>query len=148
MSAIKHCHDAGISHRDIKMDNILVNEDGQLKIIDFGFAVKRSEPSELISNFCGTPSFMCPEILKRSPYDPHKADIWALGVLLYKLCTDRYPFRAESDGELSALIIKGEVKYDKVACEKLKALLIGMLRKNEAERLSVDDVLQSEWLRA
>lgn len=137
-----------ISHRDIKIDNILVNEYGEVKVIDFGFAVKRNSQSELISNFCGTPTFMCPEIIRRLPYDSHKADVWALGVLFYRLVTGRYPFRGESDAELNLVIVKGEVKFDKEVSENLKMLIEGMLCKNEKQRLSLEEVLESEWIKA
>lgn len=147
VAAIKHCHDANISHRDIKLDNILVNESGELKIIDFGFAVKRQSRDDPVATFCGTPTFMCPEIIRRAPYDPHKADVWALGVLLFKLTTGRYPFRGESDVELNSLIVKGEVKYDKGVDEGFRELVEGMLRKGEKERVDLSWVLQSEWLR-
>ena len=144
--AIKYCHDANISHRDIKFDNILVSEQNEIKIIDFGFAVKRANNTERISNFCGTPNFMAPEIIKRVAYDPSKADVWALGVLLYKLVMDRYPFASNSDQELNLLILKGEFFVSKSVPEEIRRLIGGMLDSNEKTRFALDEVVNSGWL--
>ena len=86
-------HSRGIAHRDLKLDNILLNID-KVKIIDFGFAIQ-SEKETLQRTWCGTPHYMCPDIVKRVPYNPFAADIWACGVILYILYTGRLPFFAE-----------------------------------------------------
>lgn len=143
---VRYCHDAGVSHRDLKLDNILVNDMGEIKIIDFGFAVRRNPQTGLVSNFCGTPTFMSPEIVKRVAHDPHKADVWALGVILYKLLTDRFPFMGESDHELNNLILKATPRLEDLRPSTRK-LLSGMLVKDERVRLSVDEVLNSDWVK-
>lgn len=90
--AILYLHEENIIHRDIKLHNILVNDEDQLKLIDFGFALKLAE-GELIEVFCGTPSYMSPEIVNRKPYDGKAADVWALGVCAYRMIVGTFPFR-------------------------------------------------------
>lgn len=102
MSALKYCHIRNITHRDIKLENILLSEDHrQLKLIDFGFST--CIPNEKkIKIFCGTPSYMAPEIVNKIEYSGPPADIWALGVLLYALLNGRFPFKGRTDEELYA----------------------------------------------
>ena len=83
-NAIRYIHSNDIIHQDIKMENILINKKNKVKLIDFGFSV-RTAPDEKISVFCGTPSYMAPEIVSKRPHHGKPADVWALGVLLYKL---------------------------------------------------------------
>ena len=92
--AILYLHQNGIVHRDIKLHNILVNDEKKLKLIDFGFALKLKE-DELISVFCGTPSYMSPEIINRQPYDGKASDIWAFAVCAFRMVIGNFPFRGE-----------------------------------------------------
>lgn len=94
ITAIKYLHAQGVVHRDVKLHNVLVNDDMKLKLIDFGFAL-RLAPKELIRVFCGTPSYMAPEIVARTPYDGKPADIWALAVCIYRMVVGTFPFRGE-----------------------------------------------------
>ena len=71
------------------MTNILLNEENEIKLIDFGFACDGFSKKSL---FCGTPSYMAPEILTKEKYNGRLVDIWALGVVLYKMLTGNYPF--------------------------------------------------------
>lgn len=90
--AIIYLHEEGIIHRDIKLHNILVNDHNILKLIDFGFALKMKE-DDLIQVFCGTPSYMSPEIVNRTPYDGKASDVWAFGVCIYRMVIGTFPFR-------------------------------------------------------
>ena len=91
-SAVKYCHDIGVAHRDIKPDNILVDESNQPMLIDFAFGtISLGKKSE---SFCGTVSYMAPEILCKQPYCPRKADIWSFGIVAYKMLfgINEHPF--------------------------------------------------------
>ena len=86
-------HENNIIHRDLKLENILIDTSNlNIKLIDFGFAIKISNQKKL-TIFCGTPSYMCPEIVKKIEYFGKPADIWALGILLYVMLYGKFPFR-------------------------------------------------------
>lgn len=144
--ALAYLHSQNIFHRDIKLDNILINEVGIVKLIDFGFAVKNKSFDEPITNYCGTPSYMSPEIIKRKPYIGGKADIWALGVLLFKLICRNYPFNGNNDQELYASIINNELKFCCDVPKKVKILINKMLDKNPGTRITSGEVLSDDWV--
>ena len=92
VSAIAYCHSKQICHRDIKLENILLDEQGNPKLIDFGFSTCIPNDKK-VKIFCGTPSYMSPEIVQKIEYNGPPADVWALGVLLYALLTGTFPFK-------------------------------------------------------
>lgn len=101
MEGIKYCHENNIAHRDIKMDNILVTGESNLtvKIIDYGFStIQLNDAKARI--YCGTPSYMSPEIVTKKEFAACKADIWACGVLLYAMLSGAYPFKGRDDRDL------------------------------------------------
>lgn len=90
-----------VVHRDIKLDNILIEEGTRMvKIIDFGFSVLTQAPNQRLKVFCGTPSYMAPEITRKSDYEGNPVDIWACGVLLYVMLVGQFPFRGSSEKDL------------------------------------------------
>lgn len=74
-----YLHKNNICHRDIKLENIVITENGTIKILDFGFAVKYS-PNKKMTSVCGTPHYMSPELILRLSYDPNKMETWAQGI--------------------------------------------------------------------
>ena len=81
------------------MENILIDERNNVKLIDFGFSVCTPQDSKL-KIFCGTPSYMAPEIVMKKEYNGFATDIWSLGVILFLMMTGNYPFRGQSEREL------------------------------------------------
>lgn len=143
--AIGYCHSKGVCHRDLKLDNILINHEGVIKLIDFGFAIRKTATNDKITDFCGTPSYMSPEIVQRRPYDGLKSDIWALGILLYKLLIGRYPFKGCNDEELYKSILHKEPTYNSNISPAVKFLIAGMLIKNPVKRISAEEILNDPW---
>ena len=89
-----------MTHRDIKLENILLDETRErVKMIDFGFSTCIPHDRK-VKIFCGTPSYMAPEIVSKIEYSGPPADIWALGVLLFALLCGKFPFRGQNDKEL------------------------------------------------
>merc|ERR1719395_144119 len=98
-AGLKYLHERHIVHRDIKLENLLLDENGIVKIIDFGFAtiVPRGKK---IRVFCGTPSYMAPEIVTKKEHPGPNTDVWAIGVVLYATLCGTFPFKAQNDREL------------------------------------------------
>ena len=91
--AIHYLHQRNVTHRDIKLENILLDETRtRVKMIDFGFSTWFPHEKK-VKIFCGTPSYMAPEIVSKIEYSGPPADVWALGVLLYALLCGRFPFK-------------------------------------------------------
>jgi MAP/microtubule affinity-regulating kinase len=101
VSGISYLHENEIVHRDLKLDNILVDpqDNHRIKIIDFGFSIKAAADQKL-SLFCGTPHYMDPDISRKKDYNGHAADVWALGVILFILVTGKLPFFGDFEQDL------------------------------------------------
>jgi len=106
---IHYLHQRNVTHRDIKLENILLDETRtRVKLIDFGFSTCIPHEKK-VKIFCGTPSYMAPEIVSKIEYAGPPADIWALGVLLYALLCGRFPFKGQNDKELYQNICKQDL---------------------------------------
>ena len=108
--ALHYMHSKNIVHRDLKLDNILVEEETRMvKLIDFGFSVVVNAATQgQLKIFCGTPSYMAPEIVRRAEaYAGKPVDMWALGVLLYVMLSGQLPFRGANEAELFECIRNG-----------------------------------------
>jgi serine/threonine protein kinase len=92
LSALQYCHSKCVCHRDIKLENVMLDSRGNVKIIDFGFSTCIPNDKK-IKIFCGTPSYMAPEIVAKKEFCGPPADIWASGVLLYAFFCGCFPFR-------------------------------------------------------
>ena len=94
LDGMEHIHKKGVVHRDLKIENILLDKDFNLKITDFGFAapIKGWDESGLLSTSLGTPSYLAPEVFAKAYYFGDKVDVFAAGVILYVLMVGSYPF--------------------------------------------------------
>lgn len=92
VEAVVYLHNNDICHRDLKLQNILVDERISVKLIDFGFAIECKDKQKL-KVFCGTYSYMAPELVSKIPYHGKATDVWSLGVVLYLLILGDYPFK-------------------------------------------------------
>ena len=94
-----YLHMNHMAHRDIKLENILITDKNDIKIIDFGFGM--FAPDDALQNFfCGTPNYMPPEIVVKQSYKGDRADLWSLGILLYKMLVGEFPFKGETEKDL------------------------------------------------
>lgn len=89
LQALITLHDQKIVHRDLKLPNILINDQYNIKLADFGFS--KDYEAGLMTSYCGTPLTMAPEIMKKEPYD-QRCDAWSLGVICYQLIYGDYPY--------------------------------------------------------
>jgi len=88
--AIDYCHSQGVIHRDVKIDNVLVDSQNNIKLADFGYAI-RFKPGEKFTDLCGTLDYLCPEMIDDIPYDC-RVDFWCLGVSLFEMTAGKQPF--------------------------------------------------------
>ncbi|XP_010148704.1 PREDICTED: testis-specific serine/threonine-protein kinase 2-like [Eurypyga helias] len=151
-SAIKHCHDLDFAHRDLKCENILLDEDLNIKLSDFGFskALSRDENSRIIlsKTFCGSAAYAAPEVLQGIPCDPQISDIWSLGVILYAMVYALMPFDDSNVRKMIRMQKQHRIpfpssKYLTVDC---KDLIYRLLQPNVSQRLRIDEVLKHSWL--
>lgn len=146
VEGVKYLHEKDIAHRDLKLMNIVVNDLNNPKIVDFGFA--RVGVNENFESGCGTPSYMAPELLVTSATkNAGKADIWALGVILFYLLTRTYPFRSLNDNVLFQKIKQDKLNLDLVQDKEVWPMLEAMLAKQQSERPTCEVILAHQWLR-
>lgn len=102
----------------------------------------------MLNNYCGTPAYMSPEIIKKQPYNGAKADVWALGVMLYLMMVGTLPFRAPNEQELNRLIVQGKYRYrdESSVPVAVRRLISRMLQVNPLIRPSTSDLLEDAWL--
>ena len=144
--AMNYIHKKFISHRDIKMENILMNNNYEIKIIDFGFALYN--PEHKIQNFfCGTPKYIAPEILKGKGYYGEEADLWSLGVLINKIYCGDYPFKGKSERKLYFRIRKGKYTIPENIPINVKNIIINLINIDPKQRINCESVLNSQWLK-
>lgn len=139
VQAVEYCHNKNICHRDIKLENIIIDNDLNLKLLDFGFAAVISK-TKLLNFFCGTPSYMPPEIVQKKEYIGFNADIWCLGILLYTLLCGSFPFRGNTEKELYTRIIKRNFYIPDYVNDIEKNLLNSLLQINPENRPNCETV--------
>ena len=154
LKGVQACHNAGICHRDLKMQNILLDKDFNPKICDFGFATTNTTS---LKEFLGTLNYACPEILLHRPYDGFKADIFSLGVVLMTLVTCKMGFKeATRNDPFYRLIMTNHIgQYWKLLnnvaninglSDSFQQLYTKMVSFRPQERPSIEDILNSEWM--
>ena len=157
------CHDKNICHLDIKPDNVMLDKNFSPIIIDFGESEKiKNEKGEIIiyEEPRGTLQYKSPEILDESPYKGVDADIFSLGVVLFNLITGNFGFFTSEKRDTSYKLIinkndqsfksywkKMELLYEKEFSNELKQLYFKMVAFNPSERPSIEEILNSEWLK-
>ena len=144
--AMNYIHKRNIAHRDIKLENILMTRNYEIKIIDFGFGMYNPQ-NKLQNFFCGTPNYMPPEIAFKKPYNGQKADLWSLGVLVYKMFCADFPFKGKNEKELYKAIERGKFKMAPYTPDYARKIILGMIELNPNKRMTCETVLKSEWLK-
>ncbi|KAG8886194.1 serine/threonine-protein kinase KIN2 [Tulasnella sp. 332] len=144
-SALEYCHKNSVVHRDLKIENILISQTGNIKIIDFGLS-NLWNPQAHLSTFCGSLYFAAPELLNAKVYTGPEVDVWSFGVVLYVLVCGKVPFDDQSMPALHAKIKRGLVEYPAWLSAECKHLLSRMLVTNPATRATLPEVLAHPWM--
>ena len=158
ISALKYIHSHNIAHRDIKLDNILLDLYNGIKICDFGIGKKLNSPDQLLTSFSGTPIYMAPEIIlseKNKGYKGFPVDVWSSGIALYIMLSGQLPFKNNKNNknkknknkELEYSIVNKEPKEIENISDKAKDLIKGLLCKDPSKRLTCDEILKHPWLK-
>ena len=142
---LAHIHKMKILHRDLKTMNIFLKDEFQVKIGDLGVAkilLKNSFAKTLI----GTPYYLSPEICEEKPYND-KSDVWALGCILYELCTYKHPFDAKSQGALILKIMRNIPEdINQYYSNELRNLIFLLLEKDSQKRPSCIEILKYDFV--
>ena len=136
--ALEYLHNHGIIYRDIKPENILIGEDGYIKLIDFGMA-KMLKENEKTMTFCGTPEYLAPEIITGEGHNK-AADWWSYGILIFEMLCGIPPFYCENAERMYDLITNAELRFPKriQVSDNAKDLIKKLLIKNQDKRLGVN----------
>lgn len=138
--AVKHLHDSNIIHRDIKPENILLGEELEVKLCDFGWSCYMQDEDNLRTSICGTYEYMAPEIVNEKGHNS-KADVWCLGILMFEMLTGSPPFQADSMTALRRELRAKKIPISNKWSGEIRNLIVGMLTVDASKRLSIDQVL-------
>ncbi|KAF8339776.1 kinase-like domain-containing protein, partial [Cantharellus anzutake] len=142
--ALHYVHSNGAVHRDLKLENVLLDDRCNVKIGDFGFT-REYEQGRLLETFCGTTGYAAPEMLLAERYSGPEVDIWSLGIILYTLLAGSLPFDDDDEKVMKDKIIQGQFDIPDSLSDNAQALLRGMLKRNPTERLTIPAILRHPW---
>jgi len=155
IEGLEYIHANGVCHMDLKLDNLLLDENLRLKISDFDSSYKRGD-----STICsrGTRNYRAPEVLNETCNDPEAADIYSAGIILFVMMTGCFPYKEEDKGQLSALLdllkeespafwdMHAKLSKNKIyLSEDFKILFFSMVKQDSVERATIEDIKKIRW---
>ncbi|KAF7636455.1 Protein kinase domain-containing protein [Meloidogyne graminicola] len=140
--ALNYCHSKKIIHRDIKPENILLCDDGQIRIADFGWAVRAMNRRRTM---CGTLDYLPPEMISKMHHD-EKVDYWSVGVLCYEFLVGKPPFETSNQQDTYRKIINVHYQFPNYMSKGAMDLISRLLRKDPAQRMTFEQLLKHFWI--
>lgn len=135
VSALDYLHsEKNVVYRDLKLENLMLDKDGHIKITDFGLCKEGIKDGATMKTFCGTPEYLAPEVLEDNDYG-RAVDWWGLGVVMYEMMCGRLPFYNQDHEKLFELILMEEIRFPRTLLPEAKSLLSGLLKKDPKQRL-------------
>ncbi|XP_075298478.1 serine/threonine-protein kinase SIK2 isoform X1 [Opisthocomus hoazin] len=145
LSAVEYCHGRKIVHRDLKAENLLLDNNMNIKIADFGFGnfYKSGEP---LTTWCGSPPYAAPEVFEGQQYEGPQLDIWSMGVVLYVLVCGALPFDGPTLPLLRQRVLEGRFRIPYFMSEECEHLIRRMLVLDPSKRLTIAQIKQHKWM--
>ncbi|KDR79104.1 hypothetical protein GALMADRAFT_242968 [Galerina marginata CBS 339.88] len=145
--AVAHLHDNSIVHRDLKLENVLLDERCRVKLGDFGFT-REFDRGNYMETFCGTTGYASPEMLQGQKYQGPEVDVWSLGIILYCLLTGTLPFDDDDEDAMRAKIILGDFEDPLWLSIESRDLIKSVLTKDVTKRITIPQILSHAWFTA
>ncbi|KAI8512268.1 Serine/threonine-protein kinase plk1 [Branchiostoma belcheri] len=150
MQTLKAClylHDNKVIHRDLKLGNLFLNDEMEIKVGDFGLATKVDFDGERKRTLCGTPNYIAPEVLGKKGHS-YEVDAWSIGCIMYTLLCGKPPFETHSLKETYMRIRKNEYFIPQRVSPTARALIAKLLQSDPGERPTVQQIIDDEWFRS
>jgi len=142
--AIAHCHERGIVHRDLKLENVLLDGQLNVKLGDFGFT-REFERGKLLETFCGSTGYAAPEMLQGLKYAGEPVDIWSIGIILYTLLCGELPFDDDDEEVMKRKICHSDIIFPDHVSSEARSLVQMILDRDPTTRPRVHDILAHPW---
>nr|KMM68329.1 MAP/microtubule affinity-regulating kinase 3 [Coccidioides posadasii RMSCC 3488] len=146
VGAVAYVHSKSCVHRDLKLENILLDKHENVKLCDFGFTREYEGKASYLQTFCGTICYSAPEMLKGEKYAGEKVDVWSLGIILFALISGELPFDEDDDQATKKMILSEDPKYNARFSEDAKSLINLLLSKRPLIRPTLSDILAHPFL--
>ena len=146
ITSLQYIHSKKIIHRDIKLDNILIDLNNNIKLCDFGVGKIYNNINDKFTDQCGTPAYIAPEILLNKSYNGPPVDIWSSGVVLYAMLSGTVPFKSNNIKDLHNIIINGSYKKIDFVSNDANNLIQKLLQVNPQKRICIQEILNHPWI--
>lgn len=149
IDGVSYCHNKGVFHRDLKLENVLIDAKGDIKISDFGLSAlpQHFRDDGLLHTTCGSPNYVAPEILSNRGYDGSTSDIWSCGVILYVILTGYLPFDDRNLAVLYQKIFKGDAQIPKWLSQGAQNMIRRILDPDPLTRITIAGIRAHEWFK-
>ena len=145
LSAVEYAHNHGVAHRDLKLDNILLDEHKNIKVADFGLSTAIKD-GEFLTTACGAHNYVAPEVISGQKYAGPEADIWSLGILLYAMLCGTLPFDEVSIPVLISKVKSGQYDLPLHLSTDARDLISKMIIVNPLYRISMSNIFSHSWI--